>query len=52
MKIAIVTGGNTGMGKATAAALADHGFHVVIACRNQFRGEATLADLISKPGRS
>jgi NAD(P)-dependent dehydrogenase (short-subunit alcohol dehydrogenase family) len=32
--IAVVTGGNSGMGKATVAALADQGYTVVMLCRN------------------
>jgi len=50
-KIAVVTGGNSGMGKATVAALADHGFTVVMLCRNKARGEAALQDLLEKDGR-
>ncbi len=44
-KIALVTGANSGMGKATAAALADQGYLVVMLCRNKERGEAALKDL-------
>lgn len=50
-KIAVVTGGNSGMGKATVAALADRGFTVVMLCRNKARGEAALQDLLVKGGR-
>ena len=42
MKI-IVTGGNSGVGKATAAALAVAGHSVVIACRDLPKGEAAAA---------
>ncbi|MDF2543804.1 MAG: short-chain dehydrogenase [Herbinix sp.] len=44
-KIAIVTGANSGMGKATTAALADHGYTVIMLCRNKERGEAAYHDL-------
>lgn len=44
-KIALVTGANSGMGKATAAALADQGYQVVMLCRNKERGEAALEEL-------
>lgn len=44
-KIALVTGANSGMGKATAAALADQGFKVIMLCRNQARGETALQEL-------
>lgn len=39
----IVTGGNSGVGKATAAALAACGHEVVIACRTIAKGEAAAA---------
>lgn len=38
-KVAIVTGGNTGIGYETAKALAKMGTHVIIACRSQERGQ-------------
>ncbi len=44
-KVAIVTGGNSGMGKATVAALADQGYTVILLCRNEIRGEAALQEL-------
>lgn len=50
-KIALVTGGNSGMGKATVAALADKGYTVIMACRNKERGEAALQELLSVTGR-
>ena len=50
-KIVIVTGANAGIGKATAAALADKGATVVLACRSQERGEAALNELCCVNGR-
>jgi NAD(P)-dependent dehydrogenase (short-subunit alcohol dehydrogenase family) len=44
-KIVIVTGANAGIGKATAAAIADKGAKVILACRSKERGEAALSDL-------
>ena len=39
-KIAIVTGGNTGIGYETAKALAEMGAHTFIACRSQEKAAA------------
>ena len=44
-KIAIVTGANAGMGKATVAALADKGYKVIMLCRNLERGKSALQEL-------
>ncbi|KAF4045674.1 short chain dehydrogenase [Phytophthora infestans] len=53
-KIAIVTGGNSGIGFIAALELARNGAHVVLACRNRERGlkaEADIRELIrSVPG--
>lgn len=50
-KTAIVTGANSGMGMATAAALADMGAVVVMLCRNEQRGREALNKLSEKPDR-
>jgi len=50
-KIVIVTGANAGIGKATAAALADKGATVVLACRSKERGETALNELSCVNGR-
>lgn len=50
-KTALVTGANSGMGKATVAALADQGFTVIMLCRSRQRGEAALEELCNTPGR-
>ncbi|MDO4571774.1 MAG: SDR family oxidoreductase [Clostridia bacterium] len=50
-KIAVVTGANAGIGRATAAALADLGAEVVMACRSEARGQAALDALLTVPGR-
>jgi NAD(P)-dependent dehydrogenase (short-subunit alcohol dehydrogenase family) len=41
----IVTGGNSGVGRATASALAEDGHHVVIACRSLSRGREAAATM-------
>jgi NAD(P)-dependent dehydrogenase (short-subunit alcohol dehydrogenase family) len=49
-KIAIVTGGGTGIGKGIAKAFVDEGCSVVIAARDVARLEATAAELSSRGG--
>jgi NAD(P)-dependent dehydrogenase (short-subunit alcohol dehydrogenase family) len=41
-RVAIVTGSNSGLGYATAKALADHGAHVVLAVHNVDKGRAAV----------
>ena len=50
-KVCIVTGANTGIGKATALALAKHGATVVMLCRSRERGEAARAEIAAASGR-
>jgi NAD(P)-dependent dehydrogenase (short-subunit alcohol dehydrogenase family) len=45
-KIAIVTGSNTGIGKATALGLARRGARVVLAVRDVAKGEAARAEIV------
>lgn len=52
MKTAIVTGANSGMGKATVAALSDFGIKVVMLCRDEARGNEAYNDLMKTPGRN
>ena len=49
-KICIVTGGNTGIGKATVEGLAQRGATVVIACRDVEKGKAALDEIVAKTG--
>jgi NAD(P)-dependent dehydrogenase (short-subunit alcohol dehydrogenase family) len=44
-KTVIVTGANSGIGRAAATALADHGAHVVLAVRNTDKGDAAAAQM-------
>ncbi|MFW6252846.1 MAG: SDR family oxidoreductase [bacterium] len=48
--VVIVTGANSGIGKATAHALAVTGARVVLACRSLARGEAALEDISRATG--
>lgn len=50
-KIAIVTGANSGMGMATAKALADEGATVIMLCRSEKRGREAFEKLAQKKGR-
>jgi NAD(P)-dependent dehydrogenase (short-subunit alcohol dehydrogenase family) len=49
-KTCLVTGGNSGIGKATALGLASMGATVVIVCRDKEKGEAALSQIISETG--
>jgi NAD(P)-dependent dehydrogenase (short-subunit alcohol dehydrogenase family) len=49
-KTAIVTGSNTGIGKATALGLARQGFDVVLAVRDPAKGEAARAEIVAQSG--
>ncbi len=49
-KIVLITGGNSGIGKATAIGIAKTGATVIIACRNQERGVQAVADIKKASG--
>src|SRR5207245_8319017 len=49
-KTCLITGGNSGIGKATALRLARMGANVVIVSRSKEKGEAALTELIAKSG--
>jgi retinol dehydrogenase-14 len=47
-KTCLVTGANSGIGKALSFALADRGAHVVMVCRDRNRGDAALNEIKSR----
>ncbi|OBG28880.1 SDR family NAD(P)-dependent oxidoreductase [Mycobacterium sp. 852002-51057_SCH5723018] len=47
-RVAVITGANTGLGYETAAALADHGAHVVLAVRNLDKGKDAAARIAAR----
>jgi len=44
-KTAIITGANSGIGKETARHLIQHGYHIIMVCRNPQKAEAARAEL-------
>ena len=46
-----MTGGNAGIGYATARQLARQGAHVIVACRSKERGEAAVEVRIGVAGK-
>ena len=51
-RICMVTGANSGIGKATAAGLAEMGATVILVCRNREKGEAALSEIKEKSGNN
>ena len=49
---ALVTGGTSGIGRATANKLAQLGIHVVVVGRNEERGEKAVAEIRSAGGKA
>jgi retinol dehydrogenase-14 len=49
-RICLVTGANSGIGKATALGLAKLGATVVMVCRNEERGQAAQTDIMTQSG--
>ena len=51
-KICLITGANSGIGKATALGLAELGATVVLVCRSPKRGEKSLRWIRKKSGNN
>lgn len=52
IQTAIVTGANSGMGLATTIELARQGYHVIMACRSEKRGQEALQQALNQSGSS
>jgi len=51
-KICLITGANTGIGKATAEELARKGATILMVCRNSKKGKLAKAEIIKKTGNN
>jgi NAD(P)-dependent dehydrogenase (short-subunit alcohol dehydrogenase family) len=51
-KVCVVTGANSGIGKATSLVLAQFGAEIILVCRDKARGETALAEVsaVATPG--
>jgi retinol dehydrogenase 12 len=50
MKVAFITGANTGIGRVTARELARQGMHVFVACRSLEKARPVVAEIIEQTG--
>ena len=51
-KICVITGANSGIGKAAAIQIAQQGYHTIMACRNPLKAEMALSEVKDKSGSS
>lgn len=49
-KICVITGANAGIGKAAAIQIAQQSYQVILACRNEVRGEKALGEIVNISG--
>lgn len=49
-KVCIITGANSGIGKAATVQIVQQGYHVIMACRDRTRGEAALQEVQQATG--
>lgn len=47
-RICIITGANAGIGREAAVQIAGKGYHIILACRNETRGNEALESLLGK----
>src|SRR5256712_5924672 len=51
-RVCVVTGANSGIGKATAMGLAEMGATVILVCRSKEKGDAALSEIRGKSGNN
>src|SRR2546428_8062078 len=51
-RVCVITGANSGIGKATAMGLAEMGATVILVCRSKEKGEAALSEIRGKSGNN
>ncbi|HET6610861.1 MAG TPA: SDR family NAD(P)-dependent oxidoreductase, partial [Kofleriaceae bacterium] len=49
-RVCVITGANTGIGRATAEALANRGARVILACRSEDKARPVIADIARATG--